>query len=359
MPRYHAAAETPRGEAARNETGASSAVAPPFSFSTRRHLQTRASPRSSTETTAPVSSHARTSVTVSPSACPRNAAARAKVTRDPAFASREARSTSRARAPASGDAITARSGGGSPRGLRRPWSDSAPVGFAAAPLRDAREAQSPSPRVLAQVTEKYDGDAAASRARGAARPSPSRSSSSIGARRQRCARGTAAAASNPSSIHTHTAPSDPSAARKSAPSRAGTAAAPNPKSRARDEETASSSRVRETFSSFVGVSGGGGAALPALSSRSHLRAPRGSGRHASQCASSSAGPYPEGPGSVCTTTVCTRRGRSVAPPSAADAAVHTRAAPSSVVVTSATSRRGKKLPRALPPLARVRASARS
>ena len=314
---------------ARNETGASSGFAPPFPVSSRRHLQTRVPPRASTETTAPVSSHARTSVTASPCAWPRNAAARAKVTREETPASRAARSTSHARAPASGDAITTRSGGGSPRGVPRPESAESPSCVPSARFMRGR----------AHVAEKYAGDAeCASRARElSARPEST--SSSTGARRQRCARGTRAdarspaVASKPSSIHTHTAPSDPSAARKSAPSRAGTAAAPNPK--ASDSDT----RVRERPS--PGVSGEDGSLSPsarAAEPRSR-RALRGSGRHASQCAATSAGPYPDGPGSVCTTTVCARRtGASVATRSLAAGphAVHTRAAPSSEVVTSAT-----------------------
>ena len=272
-PRNHAAAETPRGEPSRNETGASrrfrfrfsqTPSASSSSLSSQKekssHLQTRTPPPASTETTAPVSSHARTSVTTSPSTCPRNADERAKTflfrdassSRQDVVLSDAARSTSLTSAPASGDASTTRSGGGSPRGFKRSRCDSGRcVGrFAATSPRRVR--------LGAQVAEKYAGWLAA-----ASRCAHVASSSSIGARRQRCARGTRADAlesvsSNPSSIHTHTAPSDPSAARKSAPSRAGTAAAQNAsKVFFVAVFPASSSRVSNS-NSFRELSGGGG-----------------------------------------------------------------------------------------------------
>mmetsp|Transcript_13120 Transcript_13120/g.55899 ORF Transcript_13120/g.55899 Transcript_13120/m.55899 type:complete len:202 (-) Transcript_13120:128-733(-) len=168
-PRHHAAAETPRGEPSRNETGTSRRFCFRFRFETpsfsssslssqkSSHLQTRTPPPASTETTAPVSSHARTSVTTSPSTCPRNADERAKTTllfRDASssHAVRDAaRSTSLTSAPASGDASTTRSGGGSPRGLKRSRCDSGRcVGrFAATSPRRVR--------LGAQVAEKYAG----------------------------------------------------------------------------------------------------------------------------------------------------------------------------------------------------------
>ena len=176
--RYHAAAETPRGAMAANETGASSGFAPPFPVSSRRHLQTRVPPRASTETTAPVSSHARTSVTASPCAWPRNAAARAKVTREetPRRARRGPPRT-RARPP---PATRSPRGAGerSPRGVPRPESAESPSCVPSARFMRGR----------AHVAEKYAGDAeCASRARElSARPEST--SSSTGARRQRCAR---------------------------------------------------------------------------------------------------------------------------------------------------------------------------
>ena len=326
------AAAVPRGAMARNETGASSGFAPPFPVSSRRHLQTRVPPRASTETTAPVSSHARARASrASPCAWPweRRRARQGDAGRNARVARGEVH-LARARAPPA--TRSPRGAGEGHRGVfqgpNRPNRRRAyrrPDSCAVAPTSRRSTPETPSARA-----ER----ASFRRARRARPPRPARVARGARAARARTRALRLSRRSLPASTPTQRRPTR---ARRGSLRRR---AREQPRRRTRrlpDSDTRAFANVPPPASPAKtrSLSPSARAAEP----RSRARALRGSGRHASQCAATSAGPYPDGPGSVCTTTVCARRtGASVATRSLAAGphAVHTRAAPSSEVVTSAT-----------------------
>ena len=282
-------------------------------------------PRASTETTAPVSSHARTSVTASPCAWPRNAAARAKVTREETRAARGEVHLARARAR------LRRRDHHAERGRVTAGCSKARIGRIAVvrtvgPIHARSRPRRGEVRRRRRVREP---SASFRRARRARPPRPARVAR--GARAARADARSPAVASKPSSIHTHTAPSDPSAARKSAP-------------RAREQPRRRTRRLRIRIHAFANVPPPASPAKTAPCrppreprSRASRRALRGSGATRASARRRAPG-RTRRPRVRSTTTVCARRtGASVATRRSRRVRTRsTRAAPSSEVVTSAT-----------------------